>query len=241
MKNLKFFIILLLNILFVACSTAPQTAQPSLETATVPIVLELSKTPTPRLIKTPTATEATLSPREQEFLDQGFDKLSSLETGVIYGILDESSVKYMPDGGVKVEADDQTGYALSTAEVSYYNPESKKFEKGRFVIDWAVPTDTDDGSFITYPVDGGSAGSTPIVLPQAMIKDFRQQYFNFTPEKTPFVKIMFNFNVPGVDPINKFLAEAFPEFKGKIQVVDIPGVGKVLAIKGVLPEGYPGW
>ena len=148
------FTIFFLAIILVACSTqaTPSTANlnPTV-TSTKEKTATPSKTPAPST--TATEAEAILSPREQEFLDQGFDTLSSLETGVIYGILDESSVKYMPDGGVKVEVDEQIGYALSTAEVTYYNPETKKFEKGRFVMDWSVPTGFDDGTFVTYPVD----------------------------------------------------------------------------------------
>ncbi|MBN8656950.1 MAG: hypothetical protein J0M11_14530 [Anaerolineae bacterium] len=166
----KLIVTVLLIVFIVVSCTPAVTVIP--ETATVILTTTASQTPTPPETNTPeaTATEkvAVLTPRQQEFLDQGYDELSSLEDGVIYGILDESSVEYMPDGGVEFG---EGGHALSTVEVTYYNPETKQFEKGTFVLDWSIPTGFDDGTFITYPVETGGIGVDAVVLPQFLIKN----------------------------------------------------------------------
>lgn len=185
-------------------------------------------------------TAAALTPRQQEFLDQGFDKLCSLEDGVTYGILYENTVEYMPEGGVEFG---KKGYATSTVEVDFYNPETKQFERRKIVIDWFIPLGTDDGSYINYPIETGSVASAKGVLPRHLIENFRGQYFDSNKGSTPFIKLTFKSTGlgDGFEIVDSFFSDAFPEFKGEITTITIPGIGEVLAVRGALIEGYPNW
>ncbi len=189
---------------------------------------------------TATETAAALTPRQQEFLTLGYDKLSSLEKGVLYGIMNEKTVSYMPDGGIKVEGDKTDGYAETTVEVSYYDPATKQFKTARFVVDWSVQAGPND--FLNYPVDGGgSVGGNPILVSAETLKVWRDQYKTYTPGDYPFIKLMFDYDAPNASPINTYFDAAFPKFKpGTIPTITIAGK-QYLAVRGAVPEGYPGW
>jgi len=235
-------IIVVSLVVFILASCAPENMViPETKTVSPTTTASQTQTPIPTETNTPeaTATKA-LTPEQQAFLEEGYDEKSSLTEGVLYGILDESSAVYMPDGGIKVEKGEHVGYALSTMELTYYNPDTKAFEKAKFVSDWSI--EDGYGYYFTYPTDGGMAAGDPVVIGQATTKNWREYYFGFDPKKKPFIRIIFDFQVPGgFKAINDFFDAAFPKYEGEISFITIPGLGKVLAIKGIVPEGYPNW
>lgn len=220
----------------------PVATEPTVKPVTESATPSPESTATDETTATAAASEtaAALTPRQQEFLDQGFDKLCSLEDGVTYGILYENSVEYMPEGGVEFG---KKGYATSTVEVDFYNPETKQFERKKFVIDWFIPLGTDDGSYINYPIETGSVASAKGVLPRHLIENFRGQYFDSNKGSTPFIKLTFKSTGlgEGFEIVDDFFSDAFPEFKGEITTITIPDIGEVLAVRGALIEGYPNW
>lgn len=230
-----------LFVLFILASCAPVvTMTPETEVATFAPTPTASKTPQPTKTYTPepTATEA-LTAEQKDFFERRFNEKTSLEEGVTYGILYESEVNYLAEGGVSFGKD---GVICSTLLVDVYNPTTQKLEEHRVLGDVFVDDGTDANGYLFYAIEAGSFGVSPQILPLAMIKNFRGQYFDISPAKKPIIKIMFNYIVPaGNPPINAYFDNIFPQFNGTIQDIYIPEVGKILPVRGILPEGYPGW
>lgn len=204
-----------ITILFSACTTTP-----SPNISAVPIESPIpSKTPVP---KTPTSEKIATPSKEtfnsiffEELDKNGYDK-KGVENDSIYGVLDEKTVHYAPEGGVKVG----DTYIFSWTDTYYY----QNGERQKGVVINYVCTKV-GGSYYCFSTESNSITVDNSLPSKAFVMNTRKGMQEFSLGDKPLTKLELNSEIPGLVEI---FGEIFPAYNGKLQIIDILGIGKVI-------------
>lgn len=204
-----------ITMVFSACTT---TSSPNLGAAPTESPIP-SKTPVP---KTPTSEKSATPIKEtfnsiffEELDKNGYDK-KGVENDSIHGVLDEKTVHYAPEGGVKVG----NTYIFSWTDAYYYqNGERQK----SVVINYACTKV--GGSYYCFSTESNSITVDNSLPSKAFVMNLRKAMQEFSPGDKPLTKLELNSKIPGLAEI---FGKIFPAYTGKLQIIDIPSIGKVI-------------
>jgi hypothetical protein len=233
MKKFALLIILVLAFL-TSCQATPvlestATIAPANTTATIPPATATLISP-PTL--TPMPTEVVMPDFMKEFIDLGYDK-QSLESDTIYVVFDEKSITYGTDVyGLKYKD------AFITSWATVYYIQNSLLQKAYVITSYSVKSSqyTDlNPSWNSYLILSTNLKSNKLPFTINFCRgQFTQLFDHFIEKDYPILEAELNwqkFKTQNLGEVSEyFTTSLYPPFSGKLETLNIPGIGKVIPV-----------
>jgi hypothetical protein len=219
MKTKSLFLILTV-IFLVSCAPAA-TVVPTATNTIAP-----TETSTPEPTASPTVTPVVIPAYMDEFIQKGYDK-QSFESDTFYVVLDENSITYSP-GGLKYKN------AVITSWTTAYYIENGVLQKGNIITSYSVEKDYSTSlnpRWSWYISLGDMASSQDFPITEAWSHGQLSSLYSHIIGDYPIVKVELNwqdFKYHNRGNMDYFINAIYPPFTGKLEVIDIPTIGKVI-------------
>jgi hypothetical protein len=213
--------LLILAILWLSACTPAATVAPTATSTT-------TSTPTPAPTATatlpPTPTKVSLPPFMDEFVQKGYDQ-QPLDKGAIYVVFDTTSTAYPPD-----EAGLEYKGVVTNSWTAIYYIDSGTLVKAYVLNSACSKSKTDWKGYLCIDLLGGSGSSDPFPATTKWARAIWPQVYAKLSAKLstsyPIARLELEH---GISTSTEVLQNLYPPYSGKIELVEIPGIGKVIA------------
>jgi hypothetical protein len=207
-----------------ACTTS------NVITPTKTFIPTLTSTSTPAPTITFAPTEIPMPDFMEEFIELGYDK-QSLESDAIYVVLDEKSAVYgNGDFGLKYKD------AYLTSWTPAYYISDGKLQKVFIITSYSVKaeiyTELNPWWDFYFPI-GDHIKGQKIPINTKFSRGTLTALFNLIAGEYPILKAELNwqrFKTLNLGNQEHFITSLYPPFSGRVELIDISGIGKVLPV-----------
>jgi hypothetical protein len=226
-------------VIFFLSACGVSLTPPPKPTETVIPTVTATNTPIPTPTLTPTPTTIPIPEFMNEFIDLGYDK-QSLESDKFYVVLDEKSISYAPNG-LKYKK------AFITSWTTAYYIENGVLQKGNIITSYSIETDYSTSlnpRWSWYISLGDNVSSEDFPITVAWSRGILSQLYDHIKGDYPIMQVELNwqdFKYHNRGNMDYFTNAIYPTFTGKLEIIDIPTIGKVIPATSVTFDFETQW